>query len=194
MSETIKNKREDEILNAARKVFTKKGYNNATMEDIIAETNLSKGGVYYYFKNKEDLCLALLYNVTVRYHDLSTGVGEVDKNDDPLRTVCDYYLNFLIEDSEEISIISSIYIDTRFDLDFRKNIAKKFNGNNVKHMMDYVNSHTVIDNQSLLESKLVYFMHVFHSMLYYKFIEDVDYFEHKDEIRDMFMSIFRDVE
>ncbi|WP_220607934.1 helix-turn-helix domain-containing protein [Methanobrevibacter oralis] len=36
-------------MNAALKVFLKKGYSNATMEDIINETSLSKGGFYYYF-------------------------------------------------------------------------------------------------------------------------------------------------
>ena len=55
-----------EILNAALKVFLKKGYSNATMEDIINETSLSKGGFYYYFKSKEDIFLMILEEDTKR--------------------------------------------------------------------------------------------------------------------------------
>lgn len=40
-----------EIREAAKKVFLKKGYRNTTMEDIVATTSLSKGGVYQYYKS-----------------------------------------------------------------------------------------------------------------------------------------------
>ena len=40
-----------EIREAARKVFLKKGYRNTMMEDIVAATSLSKGGVYQYYKS-----------------------------------------------------------------------------------------------------------------------------------------------
>ena len=40
-----------EIREAAKKVFLKKGYRNTTMEDIVAATSLSKGGVYQYYKS-----------------------------------------------------------------------------------------------------------------------------------------------
>ena len=40
-----------EIREAARKVFLKKGYRTTTMEDIVAATSLSKGGVYQYYKS-----------------------------------------------------------------------------------------------------------------------------------------------
>ena len=40
-----------EIREAAKEVFLKKGYRNTTMEDIVAATSLSKGGVYQYYKS-----------------------------------------------------------------------------------------------------------------------------------------------
>lgn len=189
----IKNKRKEEIFNVAKKIFTEKGYNNTTMEDIIAETNLSKGGVYYYFKNKEDLCMNLLFSITSRYHDLSDNVENYGNSEDPIENLCDYYVNFLIKDIEEISVISSIYIETRHDLELRRKISEKFEGNNLKHILEYINDNILIENQELLEKKIVYFLDVFHSMLYYKFIEEVHYLEQKDDIKNMFLSIFKDV-
>lgn len=47
--------RKKEILGAAKKVFLRKGFDATTMEDIIAETSLSRGGFYYYYKNTVDI-------------------------------------------------------------------------------------------------------------------------------------------
>ena len=44
--------RKKEILDAARKVFLSKGFADTVMEDIITETSLSRGGVYYHYKNR----------------------------------------------------------------------------------------------------------------------------------------------
>ena len=43
------------ILEAAMKVFTDKGYNNSSIDDIAAEAGVSKGGIYWHFKNKDEL-------------------------------------------------------------------------------------------------------------------------------------------
>ena len=99
----------------------------------------------------------------------------------------------LFSDIEEISIISSIYIETRHDLELRRKISEKFEGNNLKHILEYINDNILVENQELLEKKIVYFLDVFHSMLYYKFIEEVHYLEQKDDIKNMFLSIFKDV-
>ncbi|HGA2006627.1 TPA: TetR/AcrR family transcriptional regulator [Streptococcus agalactiae] len=41
--------RKKEIMNSATKVILEKGFEKTTMEDIIAGTSLSKGGVYHYY-------------------------------------------------------------------------------------------------------------------------------------------------
>lgn len=43
------------IVKAARVVFAKKGYHDATMDDIAREVGVSKGALYSYFSSKEDL-------------------------------------------------------------------------------------------------------------------------------------------
>lgn len=43
--------RKREIMNAAAKVIIDKGFEKTTMEEIIAGTTLSKGGVYHYYGN-----------------------------------------------------------------------------------------------------------------------------------------------
>jgi AcrR family transcriptional regulator len=44
----------------ARQRFIAQGYNATTLEDIAAPAGLSKGAIYFYFKSKANLLLALL--------------------------------------------------------------------------------------------------------------------------------------
>ncbi|CCK80404.1 TetR/AcrR family transcriptional regulator [Desulfobacula toluolica] len=54
-----KEQRKIEIINAARTVFSNKGFNSATMEEIASQAELSPGTLYLYFKNKEELHTSL---------------------------------------------------------------------------------------------------------------------------------------
>jgi AcrR family transcriptional regulator len=45
----------NQILNAAVKVFAHYGYRQATMEQIAGELGMTKGSLYFYCANKEDL-------------------------------------------------------------------------------------------------------------------------------------------
>ena len=57
--EREKEQRKTEIIDAAERIFFSKGLQNATMDDVAEEAELSKGTLYLYFKNKEDLYLAI---------------------------------------------------------------------------------------------------------------------------------------
>lgn len=49
-----------EILDAAIKVFAEKGFHEATLEEVAQEAEFSKGAIYLYFSNKEDLLFTIV--------------------------------------------------------------------------------------------------------------------------------------
>ena len=53
--EKVSQIRKKEILDAAKKAFLRKGFADTVMEDIITQTSLSRGGVYYHYKNKVEI-------------------------------------------------------------------------------------------------------------------------------------------
>ncbi len=57
--EREKESRREAIIDAAEKVFFKKGFTTATMDEVAELAELSKGTLYLYYKSKEDLMLAL---------------------------------------------------------------------------------------------------------------------------------------
>lgn len=48
------------ILEAAFKLFSNRGYNKASVDDICSEAGISKGAFYHHFESKQALFLALL--------------------------------------------------------------------------------------------------------------------------------------
>jgi len=58
--------RKTQILNAAEEVLAQKGIDEARMDDIAEETGLSKGTLYLYFKNKDDLVSGILDRIFQR--------------------------------------------------------------------------------------------------------------------------------
>jgi AcrR family transcriptional regulator len=52
--------RRRQIMQAALVCFARKGYHKTTMDDIVAECGLSKGTLYWYFKNKDNLFISLI--------------------------------------------------------------------------------------------------------------------------------------
>ena len=50
----------EKLLNAARSLFIAVGYRSTTLESISSKVGLTKGAVYFHFRSKEKLLLALL--------------------------------------------------------------------------------------------------------------------------------------
>ena len=48
-------KKKEEIVHSALSIIAEKGYHATTMEDIASNLLMTKGSVYYYFENKQDL-------------------------------------------------------------------------------------------------------------------------------------------
>jgi len=60
VSEEYKQQKKVELLRVAKQVFIKKGYTNATMQDILDEAGVSRGALYAYFDNLEHVYIELL--------------------------------------------------------------------------------------------------------------------------------------
>ncbi|XWX05536.1 TetR/AcrR family transcriptional regulator (plasmid) [Aggregatilineales bacterium SYSU G02658] len=50
----------ERIMDAALNVFSRKGYHETRMDEIVEEAATSKGSIYFHFPNKEKLFLALV--------------------------------------------------------------------------------------------------------------------------------------
>ena len=80
--------RRRQIMEAALACFARKGYHKTTMDDIVAESGLSKGTLYWYFKNKDDLFLSLVKSYFLDMaQDVTTILAQHATASDKLRAI-----------------------------------------------------------------------------------------------------------
>ena len=79
-----KEERRKEIMEAAKDIFFHKGYRNTTMEDVVAKTSLSKGGVYQYYKSTKAIMFDIMQSGNYfRYQKTEQIIKEnIDNGDD----------------------------------------------------------------------------------------------------------------
>lgn len=72
----------EQIIDGAKAVFMRLGFDAASMNDITREAGVSKGTIYVYFQNKEDLFGAIVARererITLRMRDILAGSEEVE--------------------------------------------------------------------------------------------------------------------
>jgi AcrR family transcriptional regulator len=67
--------RRAQILEGARRAFSKHGYDGATVARLEEEIGLSRGAIFHYFRGKQELFIALSIDMNTRYVDLFIDLG-----------------------------------------------------------------------------------------------------------------------
>ena len=62
--------RRKQILDGARRAFAEHGYEGATVARLEQETGLSRGAIFHYFENKNDLFVELAMEMNTRFGDI----------------------------------------------------------------------------------------------------------------------------
>lgn len=81
--------RRQELISAALDEFSEKGYDNASLNNILKEAGISKGTFYYHFKNKEELYFYLIgillrekkryFSENIKIEDFNSDIFEMYK-------------------------------------------------------------------------------------------------------------------
>lgn len=96
--ETNKSQKKTAMVDAAGKLFLKKGFDNTSIDDVAKEAGLTKRTLYQYFNSKEDLYYAVIVEgakqLTASYEEaLSQGKNAIDR----VRLANQVYLQFYRE-------------------------------------------------------------------------------------------------
>jgi AcrR family transcriptional regulator len=112
------------ILEAAQSVFTDHGYAQASMRIIAREAGTSVGGLYLYFRNKEELYLTLMQDRMKKLSDLT---GEaLFRVDDPAEAIA-AFISISIEfarKNKEILILQGRELGFSFGIDRKREFLK----------------------------------------------------------------------
>ena len=112
--------RRQQIMVAARRVFSQRGFEKTTMDDIAREAELSPGTIYLYFKSKDELyaslCLRVLRFINVKVdHAVGNGTQDYEAKQqallDAIHDIYDYdpmilHNMFHLQSSETLTALS----------------------------------------------------------------------------------------
>ena len=76
MAKKHKRKTKGNIITAAWQLFYEQGYDNTTVDEIIAAAKTSKGSFYHYFNGKDALLSTLAYLFDEKYEELMENMEE----------------------------------------------------------------------------------------------------------------------
>lgn len=82
------------ILDTAERVFLKKGVSHTSLDDLAAAAGVTRGAIYWHFKNKADLFDAMMQRVSLPMEEMAARISSDDVRD-PLASVRDCALNVL---------------------------------------------------------------------------------------------------
>jgi len=100
-----------EMLDAALKLFSEKGFHNVSMHEIARNAEFAIGTLYKFFKNKEELYKALLIENSDRFHQALTKA--VEETDDEIEKLRNYVKAKSTVFRDNVSVIRLYFAETR---------------------------------------------------------------------------------
>jgi len=92
----------DEILKAAMQLFASRGFHETSMSEVAREARVSKALIFWHFKTKEELFLAVLNRLLEPYYiDFSQEAQELDEAAQ-LQKLIELYLLFIRENASSV--------------------------------------------------------------------------------------------
>lgn len=127
MKNELKHQRKNQIMNAALSVAVKKGYSNSRMDDIVKESNLSKGAIYWYYKSKKDVYLDLVDHWFKQYSsDVLIKIEAKKTASDKLNALFQYFSSQFVKNQSVFRILSEFWSLSKIDPEFNHKLQKVY--------------------------------------------------------------------
>ena len=127
MNQTKQDLRKDQILDAALTVLVQNGYQGSRMDDVVSESQLSKGAIYWYYKSKKAMYLDLVNFWVIRY---SATINHLVENDqsapDQLKSLFNYFIDQYESDPDPFIALTEFWSMAQKDNDFRAKLQKVY--------------------------------------------------------------------
>jgi len=98
-------KRINEITQAAIEVFLEKGYENTTMDAIAKKAGVSKGGLYHYFPSKDMVLIVANDKISEKVGEIMTSASEFTSVKEGILHYMENYIRYWLEHPKETAFL-----------------------------------------------------------------------------------------
>ncbi len=114
-------------MNAAIKAFARKGLKDTSMDDIVRESGMSKGAIYWYFKSKDELIVQLMNTF---FNSGMPELRQITEAPGPASTQLQRFLELAIAETDKMMqfrpVIQELYVLALRDKTVKKLAKKEF--------------------------------------------------------------------
>lgn len=107
-----KSDKRERLINAAKELFYRQGFNNTTIADIAKLAEVPLGNVYYYFKTKDEICDAVIKERSLETTKMIAEFNTLNAVEEKLFAI----VNFYSENAQEISQYGNIFSELAQEL------------------------------------------------------------------------------
>jgi AcrR family transcriptional regulator len=119
----------DEILKAAMQLFANHGFHETSMSEVAREARVSKALIFWHFKTKEELFVAVLNRLLEPYFiDFAEEAAAMDERQQILKLV-DSYLSFVRDNASSVRFfLAQMLHDQRLSESLNDQVLKLYGG------------------------------------------------------------------
>ncbi len=119
----------DEILKAAMQLFANRGFHETSMSEVAREARVSKALIFWHFKTKEELFVAVLNRLLEPYFiDFAEEAAAMDERQQILKLV-DSYLSFVRDNASSVRFfLAQMLHDQRLSESLNDQVLKLYGG------------------------------------------------------------------
>lgn len=119
----------DEILKSAMQLFASRGFHETSMSEVAREARVSKALIFWHFKTKEELFVAVLNRLLEPYFiDFAEEADALDERAQ-IRKLVEFYLLFVRDNASSVRFfISQVLHDQHFAEGLSDQVLKLYSG------------------------------------------------------------------
>ena len=119
----------DEILKAAMRLFASHGFHETSMSEVAREARVSKALIFWHFKTKEDLFVAVLNRLLEPYFiDFAEEAAAMDERQQILKLV-EAYLSFVRDNASSVRFfLAQMLHDQKLSESLNDQVLKLYSG------------------------------------------------------------------
>lgn len=178
------------ILNAAEQVFLDKGVARASLEEIARTANVTRGAIYWHFRNKTDLFEAMLQRVHDPITEMVENVIDEDSGElSELKRLCIFALKALVEDERHYRVYRILFHLTESERSLAK--QEEMASESIINMTRYFTRHP--HHPSLTPIQAARSLHTQMLGIYVDWLRDPQAYDLKVEAEPLVDTIFRGI-
>ncbi len=127
--------RKKQICDVARKLFIKKGFENTTMKDIMEETGISIGGLYYHYENIYDVLKDVIMSAEDKKNEMFFEIKEQNMDIDIESILINSCIEFLFDSSE----YSTLYVHLLIGMKDEESLRELYHVRKEKAKREFLN-------------------------------------------------------